>query len=506
MPISQNDIDGLMISYAYILGLLFLATWIQKWRRYPAEFTRKVVHVGAGMWIVGAVAHFDHWYMAIIPACTFIIFNYLSYRYRLIKAMDLAGGTPGTVYFIVSVTALLLWFWPQGKVYIAVAATMAMTWGDAFAAVLGRAFGKHVYKVGDHRRSLEGSAAMFTFSFLSILLTLLWMDTGIEGTGALALAFLLATVATFLEAVSLSGLDNITVPIGTGLTLWALATWNVDLPMLLLGLAFSALIGALAYRRRSLSGSGVAGAVIVGTLIFGFGGWVWGLTLIAFFVYGSALSKYKEAQKSAVAEEKFDKGSRRDFGQALANGGFGAVLAVLHFLFPSEPAFFAAFVGTMATVNADTWATEIGVLSRRPPRLITTGRLVPPGTSGGITAVGTFATMMGGLLIGLTVWILVGIQDVILSGAVNLAGYLWLLPAAVAGGLGGSLFDSLLGATVQAMYVNAETGKDTEKKVSRSGAKNRFSRGLPFMDNDMVNFISSGFGAAVAALVASFLM
>ncbi|MZP31394.1 DUF92 domain-containing protein [Heliobacterium undosum] len=276
--------------------------------------------------------------------------------------------------------------------------------------------------------------------------------------------------------------------------------------MLLLGLAFSALIGALAYRRRSLSGSGVAGAVIVGTLIFGFGGWVWGLTLIAFFVYGSALSKYKEAQKSAVAEEKFDKGSRRDFGQALANGGFGAVLAVLHFLFPSEPAFFAAFVGTMATVNADTWATEIGVLSRRPPRLITTGRLVPPGTSGGITAVGTFATMMGGLLIGLTVWILVGIQDVILSGAVNLAGYLWLLPAAVAGGLGGSLFDSLLGATVQAMYVNAETGKDTEKKVSRSGAKNRFSRGLPFMDNDMVNFISSGFGAAVAALVASFLM
>ncbi|MZP43416.1 DUF92 domain-containing protein [Heliobacterium gestii] len=273
--------------------------------------------------------------------------------------------------------------------------------------------------------------------------------------------------------------------------------------MILLGLALSALIAALAYRRRSLSASGVAGAILVGTLIFGFGGWVWGLTLVAFFIYGSALSKYKEAQKSAVAEEKFDKGSRRDFGQALANGGFGAVLAVLHFLFPAEPAFFAAFVGTMATVNADTWATEIGVLSRRPPRLITTGRVVPPGTSGGVTLVGTLATLLGGLLIGLTVWLFVGVQELWRSGAADLVGRFWILPAAVAGGLGGSLFDSLLGATVQTMYVNAETGKETEKKVSRSGVKNRFSRGLPFMDNDMVNFISSAFGAAVAALVAS---
>ncbi|MBC9783467.1 DUF92 domain-containing protein [Heliobacterium chlorum] len=271
--------------------------------------------------------------------------------------------------------------------------------------------------------------------------------------------------------------------------------------MIFLGLIMSALIGVVAYRKKSLSESGVAGAMLVGTLIFGFGGWVWGLTLIAFFVYGSLLSKYKEVEKNLVAAEKFDKGSRRDFGQALANGGVGAVLAVLFFVYPSQEWLFAAFIGTMATVNADTWATEIGVLSKHPPRFILNGKPVPPGTSGGITPIGTLATILGGLLIGITVWVLQSLFSLLSTGHADLLSQLWMIPAGTAGGLAGSLFDSLLGATVQAMYINPETGKETEKKVARNGVKNRFSRGLPFMDNDLVNFVSSIFGAGVAVVI-----
>jgi uncharacterized membrane protein len=63
---------------------------------------------------------------------------------------------------------------------------------------------------------------------------------------------------------------------------------------LLIGLILSAIISVVAYRRDSLSESGVIGAMVVGTLIFGFGGWVWGLTLITFFVTSSALSHYRE--------------------------------------------------------------------------------------------------------------------------------------------------------------------------------------------------------------------
>ena len=98
---------------------------------------------------------------------------------------------------------------------------------------------------------------------------------------------------------------------------------------LLLGLVLSAVMGGLGYWRRSLTVSGVVGAVLVGTLIFGFGGWIWGLLLITFFVSSSWLSHYRRADKEAVAD-KFAKGSRRDLGQALANGGLGAVLAVAY--------------------------------------------------------------------------------------------------------------------------------------------------------------------------------
>src|SRR5437763_13989294 len=87
-----------------------------------------------------------------------------------------------------------------------------------------------------------------------------------------------------------------------------------------IGLVLSAAIALLAYRRGSLSRGGVAGAILTGTLHFGFGGLTWGLTLIAFFVSGTLLSKYKEREKEPVAQ-RFAKGGRRDFGQALANGG-----------------------------------------------------------------------------------------------------------------------------------------------------------------------------------------
>lgn len=269
---------------------------------------------------------------------------------------------------------------------------------------------------------------------------------------------------------------------------------------LVVGLVLSALIGLAAYRKQALSGSGVAGAIVTGSVIFGFGGWVWGLSLIAFFVYGTLLSRFKERQKERVAAEKFEKGSRRDLGQALANGGVGAILAVLSFLEPNNGWIFAAFVGAMATVNADTWATELGVLSRTPPRLITTGRNVSPGTSGGVTAWGTFATLLGGLAIGLTVLVLL-VGKSWLQPGLTWTGFWWTLPVGAVAGLVGSLADSLLGATVQAMYTQPDTGQPTEKKFDRQRRPNPFRSGWPFMNNDAVNFSSSVIGAATAGAI-----
>ena len=263
---------------------------------------------------------------------------------------------------------------------------------------------------------------------------------------------------------------------------------------LLLGLLLSALIGYVGYARQSLSPSGVLGAVLVGTVIFGLGGLAWGALLVVFFVSSSALSHFKEARKAAVAE-KFSKGSRRDLAQALANGGVAALAALGGLLWPS-PLWWVAFVGALATVNADTWATELGVLSRNLPRLITTGRTVEPGTSGGLTLTGTTAALGGAAVIGL---VAAGFD---LAGSRPVGQVALLLIVASVAGLAGSLADSLLGATVQAIYYCDACGKETERHpLHACGAPTRRLRGWRWMNNDWVNFLSSLFGAVAAAIL-----
>jgi uncharacterized protein (TIGR00297 family) len=264
---------------------------------------------------------------------------------------------------------------------------------------------------------------------------------------------------------------------------------------LLLGFVLSGVISALAYRRGSLAPSGVMGAMTLGTLIFGLGGWVWGLTLVAFFVSSSALSHYKATTKAGLAE-KFAKGHRRDLGQTLANGSAGALIAIAYAVW-GEPALLAAYLGAMATVNADTWATELGVLNPTPPRLITNGRVVEVGTSGGVSRLGTLATAAGALTIGLAAlgFDLVG---VLVSGGDNPWRYVWAAPVALIGGLAGSLVDSLLGASVQAMYFCPACAKETEKQLHGCGTPTQHQRGWRWLNNDVVNFISSLAGALVA--------
>jgi uncharacterized protein (TIGR00297 family) len=267
-------------------------------------------------------------------------------------------------------------------------------------------------------------------------------------------------------------------------------------PALLLGLGLSMLVAALAYWRGSLTSSGALGALVVGTVIFAMGGLGWGLLLVAFFVTSSVLSHYQERAKEPLAE-KFQKGHRRDIGQVLANGSWGALMALTFGFYP-HPVFFAAFAGAMATVNADTWATELGVLSKIAPRLITNGRVVVVGTSGGVTPFGTFVAFLGALLIGALASLFVLLApDPLLRVARSRD--LLLFPLVItAAGLLGSLFDSLLGATVQAIYFCDFDQKETESAQHRCGRATRLVRGWRWLDNDWVNFLASVLGSLFA--------
>ncbi|NPA05951.1 MAG: DUF92 domain-containing protein [Chloroflexi bacterium] len=251
-------------------------------------------------------------------------------------------------------------------------------------------------------------------------------------------------------------------------------------PLGLWGWGAAAGIAWLAYWARALSPSGAWAAWVVGGVLLGWGGWAWGVVLLAFFVSSSALSRWAQARRHAGIE-KFAKGSRRDAGQVLANGGWPTLVVIARALGWLDPAQ-AWLLGTaaLAAANADTWATEIGVFHPRP-RWLLVGRPVAPGTSGGMSSWGTLAAVLG------AAWIA--------AWAVALApmGAAWPLGLAVGtGGIVGAGVDSLLGATLQGMYYCPTCRKETEQHpIHRTcGTATQWRRGWRWMTNDVVNALA----------------
>ena len=217
----------------------------------------------------------------------------------------------------------------------------------------------------------------------------------------------------------------------------------------LYGFLLAILIASLAYRARSLSKSGAFAATILGTIIFGLGGIPWAVLLLTFFFTSSALSRAFKKRKQGL-NEKYSKGDQRDAGQVFGNGGLAAAFVLFHYFYPDSNIGWIGFAASLAAVNADTWATELGVLNPSPPRMITDIRKrVEKGTSGGVSLVGTLASLAGSALIALLASLLTANWS--------------LFPLITFAGLAGSLFDSLLGATVQAMYFCPKDQKETEK-------------------------------------------
>ena len=255
--------------------------------------------------------------------------------------------------------------------------------------------------------------------------------------------------------------------------------------MMQYALAFlaAAVIAILAFLGGALSPSGAFATVFVGTITFGWGGLTPATLLIVFFVTSSGLSRFRRRYKSDLSPG-FSKGGRRDYGQVLANGFVPAMSAFLFGMLGSD-IWLAGVVGALATVTADTWGTELGVLSERTPRLITTGAKVPPGTSGGVTIPGTTAGMAGASLIGFI-------------GAWMEGDMRWLLVGLVAGTVG-MLIDSVLGATVQVMYSCPHCEVSTEQHpVHRCGTPTQPIRGISWINNDIVNWTASMCGAIMA--------
>jgi len=246
---------------------------------------------------------------------------------------------------------------------------------------------------------------------------------------------------------------------------------------LVIGAVAAGVIAAGAFRVRFLTLSGALATFLLGTVVFGIGGLSFSIPLIVFFVFSSMLSAYGPKRWKEVKGrlgQIFEKGGTRDAGQVLANGGIAGLIMIFYALQPGEH-LFAAYLGALAAAAADTWGTELGVLSRGGTISIRTFRRVEPGISGGVSALGTMGAAAG-------------------AATVALAGIYWssapcpMLVVVLLAGLGGMLTDSLVGATFQARYQCMRCHSVTERRF-HCDLPARLVAGYSHVTNDLVNIL-----------------
>lgn len=262
---------------------------------------------------------------------------------------------------------------------------------------------------------------------------------------------------------------------------------------ILIGLFFSGFISLVALLKKSLSISGAFAASISGTAIFYFGGIYLSAIMIAFFASSSILSSFKKHRKT-FTYNIHEKSGGRDYVQVLANGGVGLIFSALWFV-TKEPIYLIAYTVSFAAANADTWASEVGILSNAKPISILNFKKVEKGVSGAISILGTISAILGAgfvaaiFFMGHILKFGFSIKAIVFSMIIVILGFT------------GCIIDSLLGATIQAKYRCDICGKITEKRVHHEKST-KLVVGFKYINNDMVNFIS----ILAVALIVIFLL
>jgi uncharacterized protein (TIGR00297 family) len=265
------------------------------------------------------------------------------------------------------------------------------------------------------------------------------------------------------------------------------------------GLVLGLLLGWLGLRERVTSAGGALALIVCLTLVFGAAGWPWGTAVVIYALSLGLWSRYRTPAKRELSA-RFGPGALREASDVLGRLGWPTLLAIFGLVSGEHAALYAAFMGALATAAADGWATEVGVLSAEPPRLITSRRRVPAGTPGAVSSLGIVAALGASWLIGF-VGLGLTMGAAWFDRQVWERSFVWLPLAAAFGGMAGTMVDSLLAATAQAVYHCSECDVRTEAPVHTCGERAQLVRGLPWLSNAAVDMVSSLVGAALAALL-----
>jgi uncharacterized protein (TIGR00297 family) len=499
--ISSNYIDSYsiiatIVAFLAIVALLFVSDFVQRRFRLSQRNIRKAIHIIVGLGICLSPLFFESNLPVLVIALLFLFIDWWALRTKRFNSIHPDSNSLGTVFYPISIFILALIFWYTDQ-WIFITASLLMIIPDALAGLTGLRFANSFHNLLDEKKSLYGTATMFISSFILIIVASLFRND-LSIIAMLMLAFTVSLIATASELLSIRGSDNLSVPLLSGLFLYFfIYPTTGDLQnQIFIGVLLSLFISIISFYIRFLSLSGAVGTFLLGSIIFGFGGLTYTIPILAFFIVSSLLSisgkKYKKKFESS-----FEKTGIRDFYQVWANGLIPAIFVIIS-LFRSDPIIFFSYCAAVAAATADTWGTELGVFSKKPPKLITTFRSVDPGTSGAISIFGLLAAFSGSVFI-----TIVGYYSNITYDFSNYVVFAVIF--VIISGFLGSVIDSLLGATIQSQFKCKVCNKITEKNI-HCNLETNLVRGSIWMNNDLVNLISISFSGILVYILLNILI
>jgi uncharacterized membrane protein len=199
-------------------------------------------------------------------------------------------------------------------------------------------------------------------------------------------------------------------------------------------------------------------------------GWSGGAVLAAFFVSSNLVSRVFPPGPTPLDS----KGERRDAWQVCANGGPAALAAII----PLETGVRLWLITTsLAAAAADTWATSVGTHSKGPTRLLGSGAVVPPGTSGGVTRAGSVAAALGAMVVSATGALALGRTSLFAAGTLI--------------GFSGMVLDAFAGSRWQGRFYCLQCNQPSERRLHRCGSVTQRRTGLSWLSNDGVNLLAT---------------
>jgi uncharacterized protein (TIGR00297 family) len=496
MPILQQvPTSDWLLGAALLAGMIMLLALTEYFfRLHPqsAEALRKFIHIATGFAVLPAPLLFHSYWPILIITLSFAAANLWSIRRGRLKSIhEVSRASFGTFYYPLAFAVLLPLFWERSVMILSIAFAL-MAFGDATAGLVAQQFShRKILRLPWDQKSLPGCIAMFVAATLIVGAGLLvFRQThALSPVSGFGVAMAIGLLATAAETLSYRGSDNLTVPLLGALGLFVVLNPATQ-QQFFLGEALAILITVAAFKIKSLDLSGAIAAFLIGTIVFGIGGWPFAIPLLAFFAGSSLLSRLPQ-RAGQIAKEIIAKNGRRDAAQVFANG-LPPVLVVIASLFFKKESALLLYLGGVAAATADTWATEIGLLFGKQPRSILNGKVVMPGTSGGITFAGVLGAILGAALIVLAGW---WSWRNFFDSEISLR----VLTGVALAGVFAHFIDSLLGATLQRRNQCTICRKLTERD-EHCGALTQYFSGWRWLDNDMVNVACGASGVLLAIL------